>query len=188
MTEIRILTEEESSAVLIKASIANIQKAVGKPFTIRTVVHKGKSNLLKDFATKIEAVPPSHGIRYMILCDQDSEPCEGLKERILRKIPQINARQFVIVRIVCQELEAWYLGDEQALKRAYSRTTFHKKNFQCDVDQKENPKKILSDNIGASFISTQAPEKMAKHMDWNNNKSRSCCHFIDGIKKLLKQR
>ena len=106
MIEIRILTEEESAADLIRTSSVNIQKAVGGAFTIRTVPFKGKNDLLKKFAIKIQAKPPSHEIRYMILCDQDSQDCEGLKKGILCKIPQIDAHQFIIVRIVCRELEA----------------------------------------------------------------------------------
>ena len=55
----------------------------------------------------------------MILHDQDTMNCIELKQNILKLCSE--SKRPVLVRIACQELEAWYFGDLEAVAKAYNR-------------------------------------------------------------------
>ena len=57
---------------------------------------------------------PAAGARFVVLRDQDSAPCETVKER-LRAMCADAGRRDTLIRIPCRELEAWYLGDLAAV-------------------------------------------------------------------------
>lgn len=55
--------------------------------------------------------------RFVVLIDQDSNDCIVLKDR-LSGLCQEGGRENCLVRIVCHELESWFLGDLEAVGQA----------------------------------------------------------------------
>ena len=59
--------------------------------------------------------------RLLVLVDQDEENCEELKERLLEAWHFCQPRPEALFRIAIEELEAFYLGDSEAIRRAYPK-------------------------------------------------------------------
>ncbi len=86
---------------------------------------QGKSDLERKMAPKIKSW--SYGDpHFIVLRDQDGRDCIALKNS-LGEMAQQGGRPFT-VRVVCNELESWFLGDLDAVELAFpnSKATKHK--------------------------------------------------------------
>ena len=81
------------------------------------LAHEGKNDLEKSIPRKLRAWREP-GVRFVILRDNDGDDCVRLKRRLLQSCQQAG-RPDTLVRIVCQELEAGYLGEPDALAEAF---------------------------------------------------------------------
>lgn len=80
--------------------------------------HQGKSDLKKSIRTKLPVYNNWHEpISVIILHDQDSADCKELKNQLVQMTSSFD--KSILIRIVCRELESWYLGDLLAIERAY---------------------------------------------------------------------
>ncbi|MBN1952584.1 MAG: DUF4276 family protein, partial [Bacteroidales bacterium] len=83
--------------------------------------HQGKQDLRKSIPKKAGAYQKySVPIRLIVIHDQDSADCILLKKE-LRDLIISNSTITHLIRIACRELEAWYLGDLDALQAVYPR-------------------------------------------------------------------
>lgn len=94
--------------------------------------YEGKQDLLAKLPQRLHGyaawLPPEH--RIVIVIDQDDEDCRELKRRLeafaqeaglpTRASSQRDAVR-VVPRIACEEIEAWYFGDWEAVCAAYPR-------------------------------------------------------------------
>lgn len=82
--------------------------------------HEGKNHLLKSLRTKLRAwqIPDD---RFIILHDQDNNDCQTLKQELVEVCQNANHPD-AIVRIVCRELESWYLGNLPAVEEAFGKS------------------------------------------------------------------
>ena len=81
------------------------------------VPHEGKSDLDKSIPRKLKAwLEP--GVRFVVVRDNDNADCSDIKAKLVRQCQQAG-RPDTLVRLVCQELESWYIGDLAALAEAY---------------------------------------------------------------------
>ena len=108
------------------------------------LAHEGKSDLERSIPRKLRAWREP-GVRFVILRDNDGADCILLKRKLLR-ICQASGRPDALVRIVCQELEAWYLGEPDALADAFEierlRKIARKARFR-DPDAVHQPSNAL---------------------------------------------
>ncbi|MEQ1747458.1 MAG: DUF4276 family protein [Saprospiraceae bacterium] len=122
----------------------------------------------------------------IILHDQDASDCKVLKNNLLRLCHNGPETVPFLIRIVCRELESWYLGDMDAVERAYpnfraeryrNKATFRNPD-NCNA--KEELRKILPNlqQIGSA-------RAIAPHMDISENKSTSFQQFINGLNRFL---
>ena len=91
-----------------------------------------------------------------------------------------------MIRIVCQELEAWYLGDPDALAAAFEDENLRRiKNrpIYRNPDERAKPSKDL-DRLTSRYQKIAGARKMADHLTWESNRSRSFKVFLDGIERL----
>lgn len=153
--------------------------------------HNGKSDLRKSIPNKVRAFSKYYEpVKIIILHDQDNVlDCKNLKNSILElcKDEKNNFYLPCLVRIVCQELESWYIGDLEAIEKAYtsfrSEKYKNKKEFR-NPDIIEKPSQTMK-HILPNFQKIQTAKDVSKYMDINNNKSESFCFFISGIQKFL---
>lgn len=150
------------------------------------IPHEGKSNLDKSIPVKLKAwrVP---GDRFVIVRDNDNADCIDLKTRLLQ-VCETNGRPDSMVRLVCQELESWYVGDIEALALAFDPlldTPALRKRF-AEPDTWQKPSKEL-ERIIPEFQKGVGARLMAQHLRENGNLSRSFNVFVDGLKRMAGQ-
>ncbi|MCY4285477.1 MAG: DUF4276 family protein [Thiotrichales bacterium] len=84
-------------------------------YTFQCIPHEGKRDLVRSIPRKLRAWREPD-VRFVVMRDQDGEGCHEVKSRLVA-ICRNAGRSDVLVRVVCRELEAWYLGEPEALAR-----------------------------------------------------------------------
>ncbi len=108
---------------------------------------------------------------FIILRDNDGGDCFAVKRR-LRATAQRWNRPFH-VRIVCQELESWLLGDFNAIKRAYPRIAgvSNRPKFR-NPDDLTNPSQQL-DSLVNERAKIRRAKNISQHFDLTANRSKN---------------
>ena len=117
-------------------------------------------------------------------------------DRIVAVIPKILKEEIkqlcgeftkpLLIRIVCQELESWYLGDLNAIEQAYPRfkssNYVRKSNFKNpdSLNAKDMLKRILPE-----YSEVLSSRNISNFMEVDCNKSISFRQFVTGIKKIF---
>lgn len=113
MSQVVFLLEEPSMKLLLEGLLPRLFPGLD----FKLLPHEGKSDLEKSIPRKLRAWnDPS--AQFVVVRDNDGGDCAQLKER-LRQLCQQGGRPGTLIRIACQELEAWYLGEPEALAEAY---------------------------------------------------------------------
>lgn len=150
------------------------------------LAHEGKSDLEKSFPRKVKQWQEP-GAQFVILRDNDGGDCVALKRRLLAMLSH-NADR-CLIRIVCQELESWLIGDEAALVEAYPEATKRGSLNQLakrDPDVFTNASELIQQMTG-TVAKTYRAEQIAIHMEPDRNRSTSFQVFRRGV-ELLRQR
>lgn len=152
------------------------------------IAHEGKQDLAKSIPTKIKAFQFKPDTKFVIVHDQDSHDCETLKAELL-EICQKAGKSDVLVRIICHELESWFLGDLAAVEQAYAlkpqslSKNQDQRKFR-DPDRlnsaKQELKKLVSEYYGGTHSKAIAP-----YLSLADNKSHSFQVFVKGIRTLI---
>jgi hypothetical protein len=181
-----VLAEEPSIQPVLERMITSIAP------TITTEIRwfQGKhelEHLLQGITLSISKMPHS---AILVTRDQDEEDCKLLKQRLLGKMRHRTSNSRI--RIVCRELEAWFLGDLQAVEMAYPRskaTKYQNKSELRDVDTLPQPsqylKKIIPDFAKLPYLpKIKAAKKIAPYLNLQNNQSKSFQWTLQAIKAL----
>ncbi len=177
------LLEEPSMKVFLEVLLP---KLIPKKIYYKCIAHEGKQDLQRSIPLKLRAFPSE--TQFIIIRDKDSDDCIKLKEKLVDLCRKEN-REDILVRIVCHELESWFLGDLTALGKAFNLK-------QRQIDKLQNKAKYRDpDRIAAAKqeLKKIAPEyqplsgsrEIAQYIDLENNNSRSFQVFIQGIQKIL---
>lgn len=153
------------------------------------IPHQGKQDLANSIPKKIKAFEYAPKTKFIIVHDQDSHDCKILKSKLL-EICQQAGKAEVLIRIICHELESWFLGDLAAVEKAYgfAPQSLSKKQTQQkfrDPDQLNSAKQELKHLVKEYYTGTHS-KAIAPHLSLTVNQSRSFQVFLDGIKKLIK--
>lgn len=187
MARLEILVEEPSMAEFLRIILPHLLPEgwnIDQNVFIRK--HQGKSDLKKSIPTKLKAFSHwNEPVGFIIMQDQDSNDCRLLKQELQALCNNYNTTP-VLIRIVCRELEAWYLGDMDAMQKAYptfkARSYSGKSKFRkpdlCNA--KDELKKILP-----GYQETSAARNIAPHIRIDNNRSESFRQFITGFKQFI---
>ncbi len=179
------LLEEPSMQVLLAEYLPRLIPGWVNGQHFQLVPHEGKSDLDRSIPAKLKAWREP-GVRFVIVRDNDNADCLTLKSR-LSKLCHDNGRE-ALIRLVCQELESWYLADEEALAAAYPAD---KKSIKSlikrfpDPDQCQKPSHELERKID-SFQKHDAARRLGKLLDASRTRSRSFQVFSDGIRRLAR--
>lgn len=177
MRTIVVLTEEPSAAIVVGVLARRLVPNVA----VKVVEHEGKSDLKQSFPIKIRAWAHPPDARFVVLIDNDGKNCTELKADLLRAVPR-EKRDRTRVRLIMHELEAWYLGDlealhlaglisVEALDRVKGRAKFR------DPDRLSNAKDELfklCDRQGQRLLARE----IAPHLDAERSRSASFRLFV----------
>ena len=178
------LLEEPSMKYLLDELLPRI---LPPDVTFQTIPHHGKRDLERSIPRKLRGWKEPGDIRFVILHDQDTKDCDSLKQELLQ-LCAVTDRP-CLVRIACQEMEAWYIGDIDALCAAYDRPKLRevigKKKFRVPdaiPDPKEELYRLIPEHQQIS-----GAKRVAPHMDIERNTSASFQQFVRGVRRLACQ-
>ncbi len=182
MSRVVFLVEEQSMAeflcVWLVRQHSNLQ--------FLCVPHEGKRDLLQSIPRKLRAWREP-GTRFVVIIDNDNRNCEELKMEILASCRE-SGRDDALIRIACQELEAWYLGDAEALAAAFGEPKLlerlRRSRFR-NPDALQKPSDELARLVPA-FQKVSGARAVAAHMDRARNRSPSFKVFASGIDRIAK--
>ena len=154
----------------------------------RCIEHEGKQDLEKSVPRKLRAWRKP-GDRFVVMRDQDAADCHAVKAR-LKALCEQGGHADALVRVVCRELEAWYLGDVESLAGAFPESAgkLHKelrKSQFRNPDRVVGPSKVLDDLI-PEFNKRPGARAMGKKLT-RENRSRSYQVFLEGVERLHQQ-
>ena len=149
------------------------------------IPHNGKDDLEDNTPTILRSWQEP-GVRFVVVRDNDNGDCLELKAK-LRGLCQQGRREDTLIRIVCQELEAWYLSEPSALADAFGDERLRNIGRQARYRNPESRVKPSEDikRLIPTFQKTDAARRMAQHLTRENNRSHSFAVFLDGIDKLI---
>lgn len=148
------------------------------------VPHEGKSDLERSIPIKLAKwrIP---GDRFVVVRDNDGANCINLKAKLKALCAQAG-RPETLVRLVCQELESWYIGDLAALATAFAAgkvdTPAHRKRF-ADADSWLKPS-VEVKRLVPGFQKNSGARAMAQHLSVHGGRSHSARVFVDGVRRL----
>ncbi|MEG2366315.1 MAG: DUF4276 family protein, partial [Alistipes sp.] len=93
------------------------------------------------------------------------------------------------VRIVCHELESWYIGDMNAIHAIFPRfniAQYINKNKFRKPDMCVNPKLELRKILG-DYPQIATAREIGKYMTIKDNTSSSFQHFVSGVKRFVQE-
>jgi hypothetical protein len=203
MMQVEILVEEQSAEEALRHLLPNVMRNRAQA----KVINLGsKYKLLKVLPARLAAyrrrVANGESLRIVVLVDRDDDECEDLKAELERMAaaaglptkssPDANGRFVVLNRIVIEELESWFIGDPEALRKAFTSLPAISQNTGIF----RNP-----DNGGSwealhrflkrhgiyksSFPKIDAARRIAPNLDVARNRSRSFQVFVSGLEALL---
>ena len=195
----RVLVEDQSGRIALRHILKKILGGNGSVHSWNIYPYKGKSHLLKDLPSTLQAFGNSldDSSTVVVVVDLDKDDCLKLKQDLVNVLNACNPSPKTLFRIAIEEGEAWLLGDRAAVKSAYP-------NAKASVLDNYNQDSIcgtwevLADAIhpsGASQLKAQGypvagiakcdwARNIAPHMDLDKNKSKSFQVFRDGVRKL----
>lgn len=147
-----------------------------------TIPHSGKTDLKKSIPIKMRGWNEPD-VRFVILHDRDANDCLALKHDLQKLCEGYNKR--FIIRIPCQELEAWYFGDLRAVSSAFGNKVERlqgKKKYRIP-DEINDPKEVLQ-KLLPEYGQREGARKIARFMDIDANTSHSFRVFVEGVRKL----
>jgi len=180
MNRIVFLLEERSMKVLLDILLPRLFPGI----SFICLAHEGKQDLEKSITRKLRAWKEPD-VRFVIVRDNDNTDCHALKQK-LQKLCDLAGRSDTLIRIVCQELEAWYFGESKALAKAYEKSQLlhiEKKAKFRESDAIHKPSKEIVKLI-PEFQKISGAKRLAKYLSRKGNRSNSYRVFMDGIEKI----
>ena len=211
---IEVLVEDSSGAKLVEMLLPNVIGPQGEPHTWRVHSYKGigrlptglsakadpaKRALLNQLPRLLSGYGRTSGIdAVVVVLDNDRRDCIAFLHELRALLGQCNPAPRTLFRLAVEEMEAWFLGDRQALLAAYPKA---KKDVLARYQQDSacGTWELLADAIHpgghAAIHATGWPlpgqikhewaDNIAPHMNIENNASPSFCKFRDGLRRLV---
>ena len=210
-----ILVEDASGELLLGSLLPKILGKNGDSHTWRTHAYKGMGRLPKDLRGKtdpwkriiLDRLPAvlagygrsQHGTEsaVVVLVDLDDRDCIGFKQELLQIQKRCHPRPKVLFRIAIEEMEAWLLGDTNAIFKAFPRA---KKNVLHSYSQDSicGTWETLADAVfpgGSPTLKAEGYPRIGEekckwasligpHLDVESNLSTSLQVFRSGLLKL----
>ncbi len=211
---IEVLVEDSSGAKLIETLLPTLIGAYEEPHTWRIHPYKGIGRLRKGLTAKsdpskralLDQLPRllagygrTTGIdAVVVVLDSDQRDCRTFLGELNALLQDCRRAPNTLFRLAIEEMEAWYLGDRQALLAAYPRAKKEVLN-RYQQDGVCGTWELLADAVhpgGTAAIRKAgwpAPgqlkhewaEKIGPHMRIDDNQSPSFCKLRDGLRRLV---
>lgn len=192
---LRLFVEERSMEEFLRVLLPRLL-----PVDLTFDIHlfEGKQDLLKKLLSRLQGYEnwlPTDW-RLVVMVDQDGDDCRELKEKLEQIVAtsglvtrtQAGERPWQVVnRIVIEELEAWYFGDWEAVRKAYPRVSAFAPRQARYPDRINGTweafERILqrSGYFRTGLRKTEVARAVAAHFDPDRNRSPSFKVFLKAI-------
>jgi len=180
MTRPIFMLEEPSMKALLEGMLPRLVPGV----VFKCVTHEGKGDLLKSLPRKLKNWQQP-GDRFVVICDNDGGDCKQFKAS-LAGTARAAGRGDTVIRLVCQELEAWYFGDPAAMVAAFGKPALggigRVAGFR-DPDAIGKPSRELK-RLHPAFQKIDGARRMAETISYQNNTSRSFRVMIEAVSRI----
>lgn len=180
MNQAVIMVEEPSIGHVVNI----IAERLGIANRTKIIAHEGKGDLKRSFPRKVRAWNAGMTTRFVICMDNDTANCTVLKNELRALLPPNPSHEFKI-RLVMNELEAWYLGDMDALELAgyipkdSAVKNQKKKSFRVPENMVNAKREFLK------LVKTQGQITLARsiapHLNLQNDRCKSFKHFVEAL-------
>ncbi|HEY4744857.1 MAG TPA: DUF4276 family protein [Desulfuromonadaceae bacterium] len=199
---IEFLVEEQSAE---SALVNLIPKIIGHEVSFKIHPFQGKPNLLANLPARLKGYRQwlPEDWRIVVLMDVDNADCRVLKQNLdqmasdaglTTKTASGGEKFQVLNRLAVEELEAWFIGDEEAISSAYPRI---KRNI-AQQEKYRDPDAIAGGTWEAlerllqkagyfrgGLGKVAAAREISQYMAPERNRSRSFQAFRDGLLALV---
>jgi len=197
---IEILVEERSMEVALHNLLPRLLTG---EMTYRIINFQGKQNLLRELPARLRGYASwiTDDYRIVVLLDEDRQNCIELKQQmesaasragLMTKTNAGGARFQILNRIAVEELEAWFLGDFQAMRQAYPRLPENLPRRLSNPDTVaggtwESLEKFMQryGYFQGGYPKVEAAREISARMNPGNNTSRSFQVFRDGLLSII---
>lgn len=173
--------EEPSAQDFLQAVLPRILPA---HITPHFLVFEGKQDLEKRLVNRMKYwLRPNS--QFIVMRDQDSGDCKIIKANLKRLCKQAGQPR-AIVRIVCKELETFFVGDWNAVANAYDRPTLAKHARTAkyrDPDLLGSPSSEIKRLI-PGYQKRAGARAISPHLDFERNASHSFSVLMRSIQSL----
>lgn len=198
MADLEVFLEEPSCEALLRTLLPQI---LPPRIEVGFRVFNGKADLLRKLPNRLRGYTYSVSRpKILIVLDRDDDDCLDLKRRVEesatrsgllpRSAAPDGSRHDVCVRIAVEEMEAWLLGDEEALRTAFPRVRpfSGKEKFRDPDDVRggtwEALEKLLQDRgyYPSGLSKINCASEAARHMSPGSNRSDSFRCLVTGVR------
>ncbi len=166
---------------------------------------RSKDRLLKRLPDRLRAyaarIKSGEDLKIIVLVDRDSDDCHELKRKLeqmarnaglpTKSCPDDDGVFRVMNRIAVVELESWFMGDTEALRKTFGK--LRGARFPSSFTNPDNGgtwerlHRFLKQHgiYRSSYPKIEAARKIAPHLDPAHNLSRSFRVFCSGIEACL---
>lgn len=213
---IEILVEDASGEKLLEAVLPKLLGERDKPHTWRVHSYKGvgripknlnadadptKRILLEQLPRLLRGYGKTPGIdAVVVVLDSDRHHCVDFLAELKALAAGCNPVPNTMFRLAIEEMEAWYFGDQQALKTAYPRAKAdvldrYAQDSICDTWERLADAVYPSGSAAIKKAGWPLPgqlkyewaEKIGPLLDPDNNVSPSFGKLRDGLRRLVAQ-
>lgn len=179
------MLEEPSMKELLSTLVPRFFPGLVEGQHFLCVPHQGKTDLEQSLPKKLRGwkVP---GDRFVVLEDNDGRDCKAVKHRLATIAAEAGRQDACLIRIVCQELEAWYLGDLRALAEAFGDPDLDSEGWRkrfSNPDAWSKPSGEVARMVPA-FQKRIGARMMGTKLNWPINQSTSCQSLFRGLSRL----
>lgn len=176
-----IFTEEQSMKATLEALLPRLGAARG---TWRVIAFDGAGELERQLPRQLPALREG-GDKVLILRDNDNRDCTARKTGLSRMAAE-NGPPRAVVRIVCQMLEAWFIGDSAAFARSglVREDSIPRKLRTCDPDALRNPKQDLR-RLRPDYNPITGAQRIAPHLSLDRNRSASFRATVAALRAMI---
>lgn len=211
---IEVLVEDSSGATLIEKLLPVVIGPEGAPHTWRVLSYKGIGHIPKGLTTRADPAKrallsqlprlltgygqtPGYDA-VVVVVDSDTRNCKEFLAELNAVLQQCTPAPRTLFRLAIEEMEAWILGDRQALLTAYPKA---KKEVLARYAQDSvcGTWELLADAIHPGGhaaiqkagwplpgqVKVEWARKISPHMDVEINGSPSFGRFRDSLRRLI---
>jgi predicted ATP-dependent endonuclease of OLD family len=181
-----VLVEGETEPIVLNALIGKLDIPRDR---VKIIVHQGVDSLEKSLPRKLRGWT-DRTAKFLVMRDNDNGDCRARKAKLEKIAADAGKTDQTVVRIVCQEIEAWFLGDPMALEAAgLLKKGARPKLLKRDPDTVIKPSKELERLVRRyskhkSYQKKSGASKIAKHLTIEENRSISFKHTVASLVQL----